>query len=322
MPVAVGTVTSAAPTTFVRVRTWRVVFRGPVSDEVLASLPPDHMLYVSGHTVGSHLRSSTLWVRAADAPSARQAVLDALSTPGDVLPPELLPYSVLIEVPPEDVSALEDALSARRRETGGIGGLIVPAPSEGDDELQREELHLDVDTDSAEAAADLGIEDYRELRREAGLQERDPTGIRVYPPWPGEQRRHRVLLGRARELLRQGAPGPAVVVAQSAVEVLVDGVIGQRLQARDVGGFLRAHIMGMIRTYTLNDDKTQALWLELTGDRINQLGPLWLRYRNHLNRRHEFVHRGADVSDTDAAESLEVVNAMIEHIESLPPAVA
>jgi hypothetical protein len=299
------------------VRTWRVVFRSPVSDDALASLP-EGLLYVSGHNVGGHLQSSTFWVRASDAGSAAQAVRDAISSAGG-LSVDLLPYSVLIEIASEDVAALERALSARRRTTGLIGGLIVPAFSEGAEELQPDvaELQLDADAETAEDAATRAIEDYRELQREAGLPGRDPARIRVYPPWPGDQRRHRVLLERARELLRQGAPGATVVVAQSAVEVLVDSVIGQRLQARDVGG-LRVHIMGMIRTHTLNDDRTRALWLELTGDRINQVD-VWSRYRDHLKRRHEFVHRGVDVSESDAVESLHVVSAMIEHIESLPP---
>ena len=302
-------------------RTWYVVFRGPVSDEALASLPSDRMLYVSGHSVGGYSQTSTFWVRALDAPSAAEAVRGAIASPGEVLPPELVPYSVFIEqLPPEDLAALDGALSARRRATGRIGGLILPAPSGGDDEPQGEELHLDVDADSADAAAELGIEDYRRLRREAGLPDRDPGGTRVYPPWPWEQRRHRVLLGDAQELLRRGASGAAVVVSQSAVEVLVESVIGQRLQARNVGGGLRAYIMSGIRTSTLNDDRTQALWLELTGDRITQ-AEVWSRYRKHLNRRHEFVHRATDVSGPDAADSLDVVHDMIEHIESLPPVV-
>jgi hypothetical protein len=81
-----------------------------------------------------------------------------------------------------------------------------------------------------------------------------------------------VLLQRAGELLDHGVPALAVIVAQSAVEVLVRKVISERLQAREIGG-LREYIIGGIRTHTLNGDRSQTLWLELTGDEINRASP-------------------------------------------------
>lgn len=77
-----GPSASGALSNFVRVaRSWRVVFRGPVSDEVLAELPDGEMLHVSGHE-GVGRKSSTIWVRAADAAAAEAAVQAAITTPG------------------------------------------------------------------------------------------------------------------------------------------------------------------------------------------------------------------------------------------------
>lgn len=270
------------------------------------------MLYVSGHEVRGS-RSSTIWVRASDATSAEDFVRAEISTPGAFSPAELVPYSVVIEVADEDVAALEQALARRRQDSGLLGGLIVPGSAEG-----AAELYLDADADTPARARELALEDYRALRREAGLPLGEPPRVRVIAPWPFEQRRHRELLQHAEQLQEQRESGCAVVVAQTAMEVLVERTIDRRLQVREVGG-LRAHIISTIRTHTMKDKPTQDLWFELTGDRITQV-EVWQRYLDHLKRRHAFVHTGADVSAADAAESLAVVTAMIEHVEGLPPA--
>ena len=91
-----------------------------------------------------------------------------------------------------------------------------------------------------------------------------------------------VLLERARQLREHGEWDLAIVVAQTAFEVLAAQVVYERLEARDVGG-LRAHITSHIRTYSLLDDRTQKLWHELTNDAIKQAG-WWAGYRVHGSR--------------------------------------
>jgi hypothetical protein len=273
------------------------------------------MLWVSGHgTRGA--QSSTIWVRAPDAASASEAVRTAIPVVGGVSVADVLTYAVSMEVPEEDVPALERALTARRRETGHIGPLITPASADGPAQLL-----VDVDAESDEDAIDLAGEAYRALRDEAGLPPADPIYRTLYPPWPDEQRpaqrRHHVLLQRAKELLDRGAPEGAVVVAQSAVEVLVARVIGQRLQRHEIGD-LRGYILNdVVRKHNLNDEPTRSLWRVLTGDAINQTN-VWPEYKRHLNRRNDIVHRGSGVSEADGAASVDVAQAVIEHIEQLP----
>ncbi len=290
-------------------RSWRVVFRGPVSDEVLAALPDGEMVHVSGHE-GAGRRSSTMWVRAADAAGAEAAVRTAIATPGAIEPATPLPYWMSIGVPEEDADGLDRAISERR--TDAIDSLITKEPSGGFAEVM-----LEVVADTDQGAVRRGLDEYRDLRIAARLEPADPPYFTLHPPWPGRQpqHQHRVLLERARKLQEGGERDLAIVVAQTAFEVLAAQVVYERLEARDVGG-LRAHITSHIRTYSLLDDRTQRLWHELTNDPIKQAG-CWARYHVHVGRRHAVVHQGADVTEADAAASLAAVDAMIVHVEQL-----
>jgi hypothetical protein len=81
-------------------RSWRVVVRGPVEDDVLAALPSDRMLWVSGNSGARGQHSSTIWVRAEDASSAEESVRTAIPTAVAVL---------LLEPPPRALE--QDAMS-------------------------------------------------------------------------------------------------------------------------------------------------------------------------------------------------------------------
>lgn len=297
-------------------RTWRVVFRGPVSDDVLAELPPDQMLWVTGHELRGQ-RSSTLWVQAGDANAAARAVENAMPVAGTVESAEPLVYSVTVEVAQQDVPDLERALAARRRATGNIGPVITPASDNS-----APELLLDVDAETDDEAIDRAGRQYRELRHDAGLAPAEPIFRWLYPPWPDEQRmarlpRHRILLQRTRDLSAMDVFDGAVVAAQSAVvEVLVGDQIGQRLQREPIGE-LRGYILGGVRKHNLNDEPTQRLWEVLSGDTIKE-AEAWPEYKRHLNRRNDIVHRGIDVAHEDAAASVAAAEAMIRHIESIP----
>lgn len=290
-------------------RSWRVVFHGPVSDEVLVELPEREMVHVSGHE-GAGRRSSTIWVRAADAAAAQAAVQAAVTTPGAIDPATPLPYWISIGVPETDADALDRAVDERR--SGSIDSLITKEPSDGFAELM-----MEVVAETDQGAVVTGLDMYRDLRIAAGLGAADPPYFTLHPPWPGRQpqHHHRVLLERARRLQERREWDLATVVAQTAFEVRVAQVVYERLEARSLGG-LRAHITSHIRSYSLLDDRTQKLWDELTEDAIKQADS-WAQYRDHVGRRNAVVHQGIDVTEADAAASLAAVDAMIAHIEQL-----
>jgi hypothetical protein len=299
-------------------RSWRVVFRGPVSDEELNALPEDRMIYVSGHEVRGS-RSSTIWVRAADAAAAQQAVRDAIPVAGVVSEAIPLPYWISIAVPDEDASALERALDSRRARPGWIfASLVTKDPPDGFAELQYEVV---AETDTG--ALRRGLEAYRDLRLEAGLPRHDPPYSSLQPPWPGRQPqfRHEARLERAQDLFDRGDWDLAVVVAQTAVEVLIAQVISDRLQA--IGDHLeenqlpplRMNLTRNVKTYSLNDDPTRELWDDLMQDTIKHVD-VWGEYKDHVRRRHGTVHKGVEVSRAQAAASLEAVRSMIQHVQS------
>ena len=262
------------------------------------------MLYVTGHGVGG-TESSTIWVRAPDADAAAEAVRDAISASGTVIAPTRLSYLVVIGVPEGDASALAAALSARRRATGSIGGLITE-PEDG-----FAEVTLDAVADSHQQAIDRGREDYNLLRTEAGLAPAAPAYVDAQGPWP----RHQALFQQATYLREQREHELALVVVQTAFEVLVAQVVAERLRERNIGG-LDGHITSQFRTYSLISSATQKIWNELTNDSITRVN-VWEGYRAHVKHRHAVVHGGAFVSDAVASRSLEVVQRMIEHVERL-----
>jgi hypothetical protein len=296
--------------TFVGVdRSWRVVFRGPVSDEVLAQLPEDKMVHVSGHE-GAGRRSSTIWVRATDAGAAESAVRAVITTPGTIEPATALAYWMSIGVPEADADALDRVIGERRSDS--IDSLITKEPSDGFAEVM-----LEVVAETDQGAVRRGLDEYRDLRVAASLEPTDPPYFTLHPPWPGRQPQHHhlVLLELARLLQEHREWDLAIVVAQTAFEVRAAQVVYERLEARDIGG-LRAHITSHIRTYSLVDDRTQKLWQELTEDAIKQAG-CWAQYRDHVGRRNAVVHQGVDVNEAEAAASLGAVEAMIAHVEQL-----
>jgi HEPN domain-containing protein len=299
-------------------RSWRVVFRGPASDEELHALPEDLMIYVSGHEVRGS-RSSTIWVRAADAAAAQQAVRDAIPAPGVVSEATPLPYWISIAVPDEDTSALERALDGRRSRPGWIfASVVTKDPPDGFAELQFEVV---AETDNG--ALRRGLEEYRQLRLEAGLPPHDPPYASLQPPWPGRQPqfRHQARLERAHDLLDRGEWDLAVVVAQTSVEVLIAQVISDRLQA--IGDHLeenqlpplRTNLTRNVKTYSLNDDPTRELWDDLMEDTIKQVD-VWGEYKDHVKRRHGVVHKGVEVNQAQATASLAAARAMIEHVQA------
>jgi HEPN domain-containing protein len=300
------------------------VFGGPVSDEELNALPADLMIYVSGHEVRG-TRASTIWVRAPDAAAAQQRVKEAISTPGVVSQAMPLPYWISVAVPDEDASALERALDARRARPGWIfASLVMKDPSDGFSELQYE-----VVAETDDGALRRGLDDYRELRLDAGLPPHDPPYANLQPPWPGRQPQFRdqTQLERAQDLLDRGDWDLAIVVAQTAVEVLIAQVISDRLQA--IGDYLdenklptlRTNLTRNVKTYSLNDDPTRELWDDLMEDTIKN-ADVWTEYKDHVKRRHGVVHNGVEVTRAQATASVAAARAMIEHVQARRRAVS
>jgi hypothetical protein len=297
-------------------RSWEVIYLGPLPDEERAKHQQgDRVVWVSGreHPQRPGLASSTFWVRAQDATAAEEVVRHAIgkSATAMIRTTKQLPYWMFISIPEEDAEPINRARVGR---LGLLESVITSEPSDG-----FAELLLEVLADADEAAAEEGLEVYRDLRLRVGLPPHPDPRFRLNPPWPGRlpQRRHRVLLEQAQTSLERGDYVSAVVIAQAAFEVLVDQAMLDQWRALDIEG-LGVLVRRHIKTCSLSDKHTRRLWDELMGDDIGNTKH-WLKYmEDHIQRRNAIVHTGESVGGEDARQSVEGIEALIEHVEALP----
>jgi hypothetical protein len=87
------------------------------------------------------------------------------------------------------------------------------------------------------------------------------------------------LFEEARSMVGDEEPrGPALVVAQAAVEVGVETAIDFALQLRDVPDPLREWVATTVSSWSPTNERVQGLWTALTGDNI-VAAPGWAAYK-------------------------------------------
>jgi hypothetical protein len=125
----------------------------------------------------------------------------------------------------------------------------------------------------------------------------------------------RPLFESARLLIGDEEPrGPALVVAQAAVEVAFETVIDFAMQMRLVHDPLREWVnTTAVRSWSPENERVQSLWTALTGDKVTQTSA-WPTYKAGLKRRHAFAHWAAPVSREHAEEFVEAASQLVEHV--------
>ena len=122
------------------------------------------------------------------------------------------------------------------------------------------------------------------------------------------------LFEAARSLIGTAEPrGPALVVAQAAVEVGVETAIDFALQLRDVHDPLREWVGKSVTSWSPTNKRVQGLWTALTGDEISA-APGWAAYKEGTKWRHAFVHRAMGVSEEQAASFITAAEQVVDHI--------
>lgn len=125
--------------------------------------------------------------------------------------------------------------------------------------------------------------------------------------------RDRQLLDRARELMQRDEHELAVILAQTACEVLIADALRSLLHPH-VSDEMRPWLVGQVRSYTLRDDSTRDLWNRLTRSAIHEQD-FWAAYKAHVERRNQIVHSG-DRVDADAAQlSLDAATRLFAYVE-------
>jgi hypothetical protein len=97
----------------------------------------------------------------------------------------------------------------------------------------------------------------------------------------------------------------AVIVAQTACEILVEQTIASRVKG-----------LNPQQTFNLHNKKTRKLYKSATADDIEKVH-FWPQYGPHAIRRHEAVHRGRRVGPAEAQESLAVATQFVDHVEKV-----
>ena len=124
----------------------------------------------------------------------------------------------------------------------------------------------------------------------------------------------RHLFASARSMLDDGHYGPAVVVAQTAVEVGMEAAVAYGLRAGQVPDALQTWIENeTVITWSPRNPRVQLLWQALTDDTITAANG-WEAYTVGVKRRHEFVHRATDVPKDEAEQFISAAEQIVAHI--------
>jgi hypothetical protein len=128
---------------------------------------------------------------------------------------------------------------------------------------------------------------------------------------------HQELLVVARRLASQGEHRAAVVIAQTACEVLTEQVIRHLLELARAKA-LKDWALDVIgnRNFNLDNERVRKLYVALSDDRIMDRS-LWAPYQAHVRLRHRVAHRGELPSEGEAKASCDAAGALLEHLEPL-----
>jgi hypothetical protein len=115
----------------------------------------------------------------------------------------------------------------------------------------------------------------------------------------------------------QGRYGYAIILAHAACEVAIARATRRLIAAK--APELQLALEDLIsKRWSLSDTRVAGLWNALAGDDIHQ-SDFWPYYRTHLARRHGVAHEGTTMSAADADSSIEVAQAMCDHVTGRAP---
>ena len=126
-----------------------------------------------------------------------------------------------------------------------------------------------------------------------------------------------LLLHTAHRLFDDHDLRPSVVMAQTAVEVATENLLGAAFEARGVDD-LRDPILALFTSFSLKNKRLFALYQSLTRDDLKKSEPaLWKDFCAHIDRRNDIVHTGKRVSTEEAKASVDVAERMVEHLQDV-----
>ncbi len=170
---------------------------------------------------------------------------------------------------------------------------------------------LTVPAQSREDATSAAEAIFRRAQEQAGLPARPAQVLGALSPLFSAVASHESLLDEAEILIADGRHEWAVVRAQTAAEMYAKQALDRlayRVREDDRSGST------VFRSVTLKDSRDRALLHCLTGIKIGQ-EHWWPSYSAHVDRRHEVVHRGLSVTESQAVASVAAVRSFIGFLQ-------
>ncbi len=110
--------------------------------------------------------------------------------------------------------------------------------------------------------------------------------------------------------------GVAIVIAQTACEVVVERAIANACEEKVIPE-IKEFICPSRMSCSLANPKTRKLYNVLTNDSIAEKDKkLWGAYECMVTQRHDSVHRGKKVTESESREGLDAAKKLVEHVAS------
>ncbi len=104
----------------------------------------------------------------------------------------------------------------------------------------------------------------------------------------------------------------AVILAQTALELFTEKMLGHLYKVRDIT-YLKPELEHLLTNYNIGNARVSGLYVALSGDEIKQ-APFWSDITDHTELRNRLVHDGEDATREQSRRSLDAVKALIAHI--------
>ena len=174
-------------------------------------------------------------------------------------------------------------------------------------------LELYFDTDNLDEARSEAEGLYAQMREESRL-EAQPARVLGSYFMTGDEPLAEHFVDEAFELLDQQRNELAVVAAQVACEVEIRSAI-ERVASAETGSLARIAIDAP-SSYSLMDRRARRIFEVVLGAPPTE-APCWQKYAEHVRRRNNIVHRGAQVTHEDADTSVDVAIEMLRFVRGL-----
>ena len=125
----------------------------------------------------------------------------------------------------------------------------------------------------------------------------------------------RILLSMARFFLGRNDDklcGLVTILAHLACEVAIERSLSDAFARKGIRS-LQESVADALNGYNLANDKVRNLYTSLTGDEILEQ-PFWGEFLRSAKRRDSIIRKGLIVGRTDAEESVNAANRLLDHL--------